>query len=585
MTLADQILAELRVPDLPYPVGSPEEGEARNWKGLLAEKWQAQVDETLIDFLKGRSEIWTMRQVNAAYLADRTMDVFLLKSGLHPALAERIARLRFWLAWRLEAVGAEILAEQSAIRRWLDSLGDLRGWSDSGGRADRRVLDRLDDFIWVVAETFERDSLEPLEAFVNDWCGENEAQRSRVARLRQRLLETEQGAARQRAAEQRARAVIGRALAGRRLARAVADFIDQHWHGLMRRTLLERGLDSDAWRHLSRLLEWLVWVADPQLSDPDRDRLYQVGEQLPDKILAVWNEITGGAVPPGATDGIQALLVARLRGEPVPMVDIPARPQDPRWLERAGIDGDEDELVGEWCVEGEGASEQRRFLFAVLPESAEVLWTNGAGVKLGLEPVAQFRAKLETGDIRRLPPLNPFPEVLEGTLAGLSKVVAAQRKQRTQAAEKARAQARAVREARQQARREAEEAQRQKAEALKAAEIAELEREQAAAARELERQEAARLEAIERQVDELRLGGWIELQEGQEKLRLKLAVRINASGKLILVDRLGLNRREMGRQQLIERLLEGQARILSEGAAFDEALSRVVGRIRVGKKS
>ena len=64
---------------------------------------------------------------------------------------------------------------------------------------------------------------------------------------------------------------------------------------------------------------------------------------------------------------------------------------------------------------------------------------------------------------------------------------------------------------------------------------------------------------------------------------MKLAVRINARRKLVFVDRLGLNRTELTVDGLVDHLLAGTARILGASAEFDETLSRVVGRIRVGR--
>lgn len=68
-----------------------------------------------------------------------------------------------------------------------------------------------------------------------------------------------------------------------------------------------------------------------------------------------------------------------------------------------------------------------------------------------------------------------------------------------------------------------------------------------------------------------------------ESTRLKLAVRTNASRKLIFVDRLGLNRREFLEDELVLGIVEERIRLLGGAAEFDDTLSRVVGRIRVGR--
>ena len=51
----------------------------------------------------------------------------------------------------------------------------------------------------------------------------------------------------------------------------------------------------------------------------------------------------------------------------------------------------------------------------------------------------------------------------------------------------------------------------------------------------------------------------------------------------MFVDRLGLNRREFLEDALVERIVEGRIRVLGTSAEFDDTLSRVVGRIRVGR--
>lgn len=583
MSLADEILAELRVPDLPYPVGKGAEPEA-DWRPLLAACWQSRSDETVIQVLKARTETWSMRQVNAAYLADRMMDVFVRKSGLNPVLIQAVARLRFWLAWKLAAKGAEALAATAPIKRWLDTLDDLRGWSDTGGRSSKQVLDRLDAFHVAVWTAFDTDDEVALNAFVDKWIQEAETQHERRDRLRQRLLETESGAARQRAADQRAKAMLGRVLHGRQVPELIVDWVDRYWQPLLRQIALEQGTDCDAWRHAGRLLEWLVWASDPALSDTDRDRLYQVGEQLTDRIADVWQGVTGKAFDADCLDRIQSLLVTRLQGQAPTLVPAPSIDFDPVWLESVdqAVPGG---FIGQWFVEGEGVEEQRRFLFAELIESKELLWTNGNGVKLAVTAVAEFLVAQENGHLQLLPPLNSFADVLQDTLMSLGKVLDVQRGQRKAAVEKARLQAEALKKAREEAEAKAREDAERKA-AAEATAKATAEREAAEAqALKAAAEEEKRVSELYAQVDGVKLGGWIALtdDEGTE-LRLKLAVRINASGKLLFVDRLGLNRREILRDEMLRYLQQGKVRILSSGAEFEDTLSRVVGRIRVGKQ-
>ncbi|WP_404362416.1 DUF1631 family protein [Marinobacter sp.] len=594
----DAILTGIRVPDLPYPVGRVEPDQQPDWRPLLLSCWKEQRDESVTHLLKSVSLTWTVTQVNAAYIADRIMDIFLRTSGLHPVLVQRVARLRFLLAWRMGEGGAS--AFEDSIRDWIDSLADLRGWSDSGGRSSRALLDQLDNLVIVVSRSFETQSLEPFGQFASDWHREAAQRQERSVRLHERLLETEQGAASQRQAEQVARATVGRTLKGRELPELVISFVTQTWLPLLRQVAWASGTDSNDWRHASKLLEWLVWVGDPGLSDRDRDRLYQVGEQLGDKLNDVWSRVQGKTMPADSLQGIESVLVARLRGEMPDMQPAisPERPFpfDGRWLASTRVDPDKLQTYrGHWFVEGEGNKEQRRYLLDLLEHSGEVLWTNGFGVKLGLSSWLGVVESIEQGQLKLLPDLNRFASVLADTVEALARVLLAQRRQRQKAAAEAKAKADALR-----ADKEAADLRRREEEAAALAEQKRLKAE--ADARRMEDEAAAR-ERLEKarfaealvQVDGIKAGGWIAIERREDQpttqsdgtsagaQRLKLAIRINASRKLVFVDRLGLNRTEFIVEDLATLVAAGGARVLNQAAEFDDTLSRVVGRIRVGK--
>ena len=585
----DDVLAGIRVPDLPYPAGKLEPDAVSDWRPLLVSCWSEQRDERVTHVIRSVHLEWSARQVNAAYVADRIMDVFLKTSGLHPSLARRVARLRFYLAWRMNLEGKKAFSK--ALLEWLDSLQEWRGWSDSGGRSAKVLMDQLDSLVIAVSASFESGKTEPVNEFCHRWQEDAGKRNAQVGKLRQRLLETEQGAAKQRKAEQSSRALIGRALQGRKLPLPIVRFILDHWQGLLKQSIWDSGLEGENLRHGSKLLEWLVWIGDPSLSDKDRNRLYHVGEQIGDRILDVWKRVFNESLPAESLSGIESAMVSRLRGEAPDLVDaLPAAGSfhwDSTWLsfEVPAAEAFEP-YEGQWFVEGEGVAEQRRYFYAFLPESAEILWTNGAGVKLGLQTWGEFQRALEQEQIRPLPQLTPFGTVLAETVELLARVCEKQRRQREQAAEAARLRAEELRREKEVAeeRRRAEEAERE----------AELERQRQADEEQRLADEQAEKERIrkertllaEKQVDAIKLGGWIVVEPDEtsdEPARLKLAVRINASRKLVFVDRLGLNRREFLEDALVERIVEGRIRVLGTSAEFDDTLSRVVGRIRVGR--
>jgi hypothetical protein len=475
---------------------------------------------------------------------------------------------------------------------WLDSFQDHRGWSATGGRSSKILLDQLDALTIEVSGSFETGDTEPVVAFCQQWKSDASKREQQTERLRERLLKTEQGAARQRRAEHTARALIGRAMKGRQLPEPIVQFVMDTWFPLLKQVIWEEGLEGDNWRHASKLLEWLVWIGDPNLSDKDKNRLYTVGEQIGDRIIDVWNRLNKKPLPETALAGIQSVMVQRLRGETPELV--PALPPSDRfswdssWLTLEPVPPqDYQDMKFKWYVEGEGAKQQRRFFLALLEDTREVLWTNGAGVKLGLLPWTTLKADFDRDVLRPLAPIKPFGEVLAETVTALSNVLQRQMLQRKQAAEDAQKRAVALREekalaekkrAEEQAIVDAEkEKQRQKVEAQRQAD------EEAEAERLWQEKESAARKLVEG----IKLGGWIVVENREapgEPQRLKLAVRINASRKLVFVDRLGLNRREFIEEALIEQVAATNVRVLGASAEFDDTLSRVVGRIRVGKQ-
>ena len=585
MTDTESILIELRVPDLPYPVRSNVADDATDaWGELLEAAWRDASDERVVEHLKAHDDTFTLRQVNAGYLADRIMNVFLRRSGLHSFLVHRAARLRFWLALDLDRRGDQAASANSALRRWLDSLESLQGWSRTGGRSDRWMIEQLEGLEHAVSEAFSQRDTAPLDAHVERWTENLAQQGGQARRIAERLWRTEKGAAGQRAAENAVRAALARSCRGRRLPQGLRDFLENDWRQQMRSIALESGVTSEPWRHAHRLLEWLVWVGDPELSDQDRNRLYQVGEQLTDKLSQLVRTTTGEAPDPRRFEPVDTLLGQRMRDEAQSLVQARFPEGDPRWLNPMAdaVKREAARWQGSWYLRYEEGQEIRQFFFGFLEETGEVLWTNAQGAKLGLQSFCEVREMLETGQLNHLPAGQAFGRVLEDTLRSLERVLESQRRQRARARERARLEAEALRLRREQAREEqarleAERLEREEAQRREAEVRARDEEESARQAEELERQN----QTLE-QVDKLVAGGWIEVGTGEAAQRLKLALRISTTGKLVFVDRFGLNRKEIMREELMRWLMAGEARILSEGVAFADTLSRVTGRLRVG---
>jgi hypothetical protein len=83
------------------------------------------------------------------------------------------------------------------------------------------------------------------------------------------------------------------------------------------------------------------------------------------------------------------------------------------------------------------------------------------------------------------------------------------------------------------------------------------------------------------QVDMLRVGCWVEIQEDEEhKLRCKLATIVEPVGRYVFVNRTGMKVLEKTRMGLAVEFRRGAIRMLDDALLFDRALESVIGNLR-----
>ena len=78
----------------------------------------------------------------------------------------------------------------------------------------------------------------------------------------------------------------------------------------------------------------------------------------------------------------------------------------------------------------------------------------------------------------------------------------------------------------------------------------------------------------------LGVGTWIELQQGDQRLRCKLAAHLSEVDKYIFVNRVGMKVAEYSHGALAEAHAEGRLRVMSDTLMFDRALSAVISDLR-----
>lgn len=84
--------------------------------------------------------------------------------------------------------------------------------------------------------------------------------------------------------------------------------------------------------------------------------------------------------------------------------------------------------------------------------------------------------------------------------------------------------------------------------------------------------------------ENMRVGCWIEMTSGNQKIRCKLAAFIKATGKYIFVNRNGSKVAEYQRDKLATALASGDMTMLDDGLIFDRALESIIDNLRHSRK-
>jgi hypothetical protein len=92
----------------------------------------------------------------------------------------------------------------------------------------------------------------------------------------------------------------------------------------------------------------------------------------------------------------------------------------------------------------------------------------------------------------------------------------------------------------------------------------------------------AREQAALAALNELQVGAWLEIPGTSEAtpVRAKLAVMIGSTGKYIFADQVGRKLAEYQREQLIQLLISGVAKVLRNGDNFEDQLAKVIRGLR-----
>jgi hypothetical protein len=532
----------------------------------------------------------SVRQLGVIRLARELLRDYFAQPVYHPDLGQALMRASGSLIAEALPVNGWLLRPQHPVHALLALIERMAtGWHPGLPQASETVS-LLSGWLNQPAPADER--------LVSAEQGLQEHQQ-RQERITARVAESEFGVLRLNYIRQTSARSLNRLLAGRSVPDFMAESIARHWAGAFQWTLLHQGEQSPLWQKLVRGFGLLVWSVQPEAADASqRSKLTRVIDQIKSELMPLLDEVI-------ADEGLRQQLreqvdiahLSQLHARPMEHQPVPAITGG-NALDDAGAGVSQDLLsevaaihVGDWF--SEPATGRRLRLLLKLDQYQQLLFVNQLGMKQVSASFEAFAWQFSSAQISALVAPVPLREWSAERLATLADQYRQRQRSREQehrarqeavmeeAAAREKARNKALAEARQLT--ATRQQQVTEGEVLKQVEVeVELElarRESIAAghgASEAQRRQRARL-----LVSGLSMGMWLTFHDDKgEQTRRKLAVVLPSSGKYIFVDRLGTDKYEVLRDDLIAGIAAGAVDVVRKDSRFDDALTRVVDGIR-----
>ncbi len=530
----------------------------------------------------------SVRQLGVIRLARELLGDYFAQPVYHPDLGQALMRASSrliaealpqdgWLLRPQHPLHALLAVVEKVAAGWYpglpqaaDTISLLAGWLSQPEPAGKRL------------------------ATAEQWFQEYQQRQERITA---RVAESEFGVLRLDYIRQTSARSLNRLLAGRSVPDFMAEAIARHWAGAFQWTLLHHGEQSPLWQKLVRGFGLLVWSVQPEAAEASgRSKLTRVIDQIKSELMPLLEEVIADqSLREQLREQVDIAHLCQLHARPVEYQSVPPIAGGTA-LNDAGASVSQDLLsevaaihVGDWF--SDTVTGRRLRLLLKLDEYQQLLFVNQLGMKQASASFEEFAWQFSSAQISTLVGPVPLREWAAERLAALADQYRQRQRSREQEHRASQAVAMQAAEVRDKARSKAlaearqlaETRQRQEAEgkALQQAEV-ELEqarRESVAAGHggsEAQRRQRARL-----LVSGLSMGVWLAFHDDKgEQTRRKLAVVLPSSGKYIFVDRLGTDKYEVLRDDLIAGIAAGAIDVVRKDSRFDDALTRVVDGIR-----
>ncbi len=518
-------------------------------------------------------------------LVDTMLSRLLMQCRPHPDIAESSHQCTLVLITRLLTRPDILIHAGHPLCKLIQQLfQQIAVWEPVGGKAGKRFID------WLQNLTHQLISLDiNSSATIAEWQqGLQQLTDQDISRrlvLEQRQLETYQAHDNLEAARQTVTDYLNKRLSGQCLPVETGVFIRQRLRSDLQFMLIHQGVECPQWKRWQRLIQVLSWafsgdqphkvntllpplieqlapIADQQ--DTDYWRFFPAETDINDHYRNFFTQLQ--------LDFLKALTQQPLDCEsfpPLDTADTTTGSQVHAVIDQQLIDDLSQYQHGHlFFVQQSLAGTESNFYWAKAklldknPLHDRILLTRYSGQKLADYTFDQFTLGLASRVIRPLNVSSLYGSTLLATLRQLDKQFQHQQKLNQQLQEEQMARGKAAHKA------------SQEAIALQQTPVSP----GRDSTNQLDGEQDLEYQTL---LDSLHVGAWLQLQQaGVDPIKMKLAVKLQASNKYIFTDHLGQRLGDYSRTELLHLLAGQQLRILSQGTNFENSLEEIVRGLR-----
>jgi hypothetical protein len=324
---------------------------------------------------------------------------------LHTGLAIKIQNLLPAVAAAAVSDAQFLYAGEHPLQKLLDQIyTHCMGWHRGLGRAGRDIYTKLENIETALLTWFD-DSPPDVGAILTDLQEFLEKERERADKMRQRVLQTEQGQLKTSSARTTAARMLNESMAEKQFSRAMIALLHGPWYESLQLTLLKSGIESSSWTFVKKLNEALIYTMQP--FDPeDEEHLQSLYKIIPGITSQLGRALISLQSDPPALEQVlaevEATHIKLMKGELEESVEF-----EP--LDTGALDADskvseqmlevistlqDDDCFG---IKMDAGGMQRMHLALKMDEFEQLLFVNRLGMKALTKSFEEFACLLSSG--------------------------------------------------------------------------------------------------------------------------------------------------------------------------------------------